>query len=681
MLRLLSAHAARERETPVIFSGQTLAALAFAWIAAQVTAHLFEGHDFLVGAFLAVTPFALGIVGAPRRREVLLFAFGGGSVFFMSAQYFLGFYSWSGLTVMALWQAATLAPLALGLRWLHGRWRWPLAFALPIVWVGGEYLRNIGPLSLPTGMLYAPCHRQLWMIQVCDLAGVYGLDFALAMVNGLLADAALAWWWWRRHSVSVQSSGWAANRPGNRSADLPSAVSQVFNLRRLRRIERHSGLPNSLPIANGRYSRLQICATRNLAAVAATAAIWLFIPAYGWYRLSEAASTMRPGPVLTIVQPDIPYRAGIADGFDPRLYLEQMLALNEKALTQSPPPALVVWPEAMSTMPPLNAELLSSLQSLPEELAAQRQAGQTTIAPLRQWVERNGVPLLLGSLAWLPSPTNSARWICYNSGMIVSPNGSHDESRQFKMRLFPGGEQIPGHGTFIHEWLRRIIDLTGQIRTRAEIEAGEQREVFRSGSGPARYIITICYEMLFSDSSGAFLSSGDGRKPFDFLVNISNDGIFQRSRGQLVHWRVAPFRAVESRIGIARAANTGIPGFIKPTGEIYGLVTNGRGQIWTGLGAPELSLMADVVKRREREGELLRSPREYQRLTNDIARIAALRAEAGVSGQSTQTIFTDTRRTLYSRTGDVFARMLMLVLMATAVASVAEALRKPRRRE
>ena len=166
---------AQRREQPFGSRSRVLAALALAWI----TAHTLQVHDCLPAAFFAVVPFALGIVRAPGRREALLFACGGGWVFFMTAEYFLGFFSWSGLVVMALWQAATLAPVALALRWLHGRWRLPLAFALPMVWVGGEYLRNLGPLALPTGMLKAPCYGQLWMIQICDLAGVYGLNFAL----------------------------------------------------------------------------------------------------------------------------------------------------------------------------------------------------------------------------------------------------------------------------------------------------------------------------------------------------------------------------------------------------------------------------------------------------------------------------------------------------------------------
>ena len=116
---------------PPGFRRSTLAALALAW----VTVHTLQVHDWLPGAFFAVVPFAVGIVGAPRRREAFWFACVGGWVFFMTAEYFLGFYSRSGLAVMAFWQAATLAPVALGLRWLNGRWGWPLETLAPAVFL------------------------------------------------------------------------------------------------------------------------------------------------------------------------------------------------------------------------------------------------------------------------------------------------------------------------------------------------------------------------------------------------------------------------------------------------------------------------------------------------------------------------------------------------------------------
>src|SRR5690606_13894487 len=58
----------------------------------------------------------------------------------------------------------------------------------------------------------------------------------------------------------------------------------------------------------------------------------------------------------------------------------------------------------------------------------------------------------------------------------------------------------------------------------------------------------------------------------DFVLNISNDGWFQYSAELEQHLAICAFRAVENRVGIARAVNTGISGFVDPNGRIYSLV-------------------------------------------------------------------------------------------------------------
>jgi apolipoprotein N-acyltransferase len=510
--------------------------------------------------------------------------------------------------VFALWQALSLVPVALALRGAHGRWGIPLTVALPVAWVGGEYLRNLGPLGIPTGMLSGPCYDQLWMIQISDLAGVYGLNFALAMVNGLIADA------------------WLARR------ESPGKWRQRRGLRW---------------------------------AVGAVIAVWLCIPIYGKYRLAEAVRSMRAGPVIAVVQPDVPYRAGIARGFDPKVYLEEMLVRTEAVLQQQPPPVLAVWPEAMSTMPPIHSELIRAGDDVPKWLIPTRDEGLATATALQEWSAKRGVPLLVGSVAWRREAPASPEWRLSNAAISFTPDGQTNGPFQAKMRLFPGGEHIPFPGTFLHGWLEWLVQFGGVPVD--SFTAAERREVFSSRGDASRYVINLCFEVLFAESSGVFLSGPDGGKPFEYLLNISNDGLFRRSRGQLVHWRAMPFRAVEGRIGIARAANTGISGFIKPTGEMYGEVRNGKGQIWTGLGAPELPLIADVVKRRQAGKEFLSQPGEFSRLTNDVARIVAQRAAAGISGASTQPVYLDSRRTLYSRTGDVFAGVMLGALAFGAV--------------
>jgi apolipoprotein N-acyltransferase len=52
------------------------------------------------------------------------------------------------------------------------------------------------------------------------------------------------------------------------------------------------------------------------------------------------------------------------------------------------------------------------------------------------------------------------------------------------------------------------------------------------------------------------------------MVNMTNDGWFGRTSGPEQHLTMYPLRAVEHRIAVVRAANTGVSAFIAPTGQI-----------------------------------------------------------------------------------------------------------------
>jgi apolipoprotein N-acyltransferase len=104
---------------------------------------------------------------------------------------------------------------------------------------------------------------------------------------------------------------------------------------------------------------------------------------------------------------------------------------------------------------------------------------------------------------------------------------------------------------FVRGWAEFIADL----------EPGRSPTVFQGP--PAPFGVVICYEGIFPELVRRFILGGA-----QFMVNMTNDAWFGRTSGPFQHLAMYPFRAVEHRVAIVRAANTGVSAFISPTGQV-----------------------------------------------------------------------------------------------------------------
>ena len=107
--------------------------------------------------------------------------------------------------------------------------------------------------------------------------------------------------------------------------------------------------------------------------------------------------------------------------------------------------------------------------------------------------------------------------------------------------------------------------------------------------------VLVCYEVIFPELAREYVRQGS-----DLLLNITNDAWFGRSSAPWQHLAMARFRAIENRVWVARAANTGISAIITPSGRIVkqaGLFETAFLTGKVGLGArPGLySHMGDIV--------------------------------------------------------------------------------------
>jgi apolipoprotein N-acyltransferase len=171
------------------------------------------------------------------------------------------------------------------------------------------------------------------------------------------------------------------------------------------------------------------------------------------------------------------------------------------------------------------------------------------------------IPLLFGSPALRRYP--DGRPYLLNSAYLLSQDGV-PLGRYDKQHLVPFGEYIPLHSSLLF-FLDKLVEGIG------DFEAGRVATILTlpgkpgtvDATGLARFGVVICYEVIFPDLAREFAENGA-----EFMVTITNDAWFGASAAPYQHFGMVVFRAVENRRAFARAANTGISGFIDQHGRI-----------------------------------------------------------------------------------------------------------------
>ena len=158
-------------------------------------------------------------------------------------------------------------------------------------------------------------------------------------------------------------------------------------------------------------------------------------------------------------------------------------------------------------------------------------------------------PLLVGVLS---AVVRDREYRLQNSAFQVTPEKKVD-GRYDKMHLVPYGEFVPLRRFF--PFIRKMVSGIG------DFEAGDRLTVFRHAKVP--FSVLICYEVIFAEEVRRFVRNGAR-----MLVNITNDAWFGRSAAPFQHMAIAAVRAVENRVPLIRAANTGITGVVDATGRI-----------------------------------------------------------------------------------------------------------------
>ena len=260
--------------------------------------------------------------------------------------------------------------------------------------------------------------------------------------------------------------------------------------------------------------------------LAGALAVVLAVAAYGEWRISTIRLT--PLARIAIIQPDIPEEAKLTTQ-DPTLHVAKLVAMTRAEVARSSPD-LVVWPEA-------------ALDRFFWQYPA-------WVDSLRSAVALHPTPMVVGFMD--SSNPMDVPFAYYNAALLTDPRGNISPQPPYRKRfLVPVVERVP----FLNpSWFRGVDYFGGFGR-------GTSDEPFHVQFGTVG--VLICYESIFPQLSRAYAEQGTS-----VLLNITNDAWFQHSNAAYQHFAHLSLRAIENRLPVVRAANTGISGWIDPLGRV-----------------------------------------------------------------------------------------------------------------
>jgi apolipoprotein N-acyltransferase len=441
----------------------------------------FPSVGLSVLAWLGLVPLLLALAKTDDPRTAFLLggvaglAFFGGTVFWVTNSIY--FYGGIPLVPASLITLLLCAYLALypalfgaGLVFIGSRVPRLRFVAAPVLWTALELARTYVFTGFPWSLLGYSQYTALPVIQIADIAGVYGVSFVI-----VLANAAIAAFINDRKRIIPLVSAFAA-----------ISIVLVYGVARLR--------------APGGADRIRV----------------------------------------SVVQGNIEQDRK----WDPA-YQAEVLATYERitkdALTSKPD--LVIWPETATPFY-FNGSGPNMVMSL----------------DLISFVRKSGTPLLFGTPTYEVLPGRVVRlrnsaFLIYGNGTVLPP--------YHKIHLVPFGEYVPLKGLLF--FVEKMVQAIGDFQPGWEHSVMTVPVVRGKTVKDVRLSTVICYEIIFPDLVRQFVKNGA-----QVMTTVTNDAWFGRTAAPYQHFSMAVFRAVENRVPVARAANTGVSGFIDAQGRILG---------------------------------------------------------------------------------------------------------------
>ncbi|MGC6427334.1 MAG: apolipoprotein N-acyltransferase [Akkermansiaceae bacterium] len=271
-------------------------------------------------------------------------------------------------------------------------------------------------------------------------------------------------------------------------------------------------------------------------------------------------ATVVEGEAL-LIQQNIPQVAGRVD-WEPQRIVDGFIELTEAGLDEAdrraeealkkiepgspievPRPDLVIWPEAC--LPSWFYDRESGIDSGPE-----MESIINYVMSLGDFALISGINEVVGDPA-----SENARF--FNSLMIQNHSGNRQVFRKHHLVYF--GEALP-EGQFFRDLFKNTtgVDFGPGLTPGSNFEP---LKVVIDGV-EVGVIPSVCFEDTVPRLEKKFV-----RDEPQIIVNVTNDGWFQKSEGGAQHFQNAIFRSIELRRPMLRCANRGVTGIVSITGS------------------------------------------------------------------------------------------------------------------
>jgi len=379
----------------------------------------------------------------------------------------------------------------------------------PFIWVSFEWLHSIGELAFPWLSIGYTQVLNFYYVQVADISGVWGVSFLVIWVNVIIYK--LIYLAKQRKSKKI-------------------ILSELFAIPSFRKYTVALALTLILPYIYG----------------------IIRVNQFEHKEMLELSPTVN----VAVIQPNInPWRKWDLDTY-------QQIELHQK----------------------IQDSLARAVGKL--DLSIWSETSITYISPefnryhnfsfLQDWINLTKTNLLAGFADFYiypnqkKAPVTARKWMDtdslfepFNSAILIQPQESGLLKKQVqiyhKSQLTPFGERVPyaEYLKFATKWMEFSVGISGW---------GVGRELknlsFKKNEFDVRVAPIICIESIFPLLVRNFVLMDA-----NLISVITNDGWYDHTIGPEQHFCIAQMRAIENRRYLARCANTGVSGFIKPTGE------------------------------------------------------------------------------------------------------------------